>query len=70
MPVSNPFGSLLSCLAGRLEPGRPDYLTPEQARRELMQLSGEDFGYDVRRWLECMIQKGYLREGEYRILDK
>ncbi len=69
MSVANPNGLILSCLLGRIDPGRLDYLTPEEAHALLVRMSGEDYGYDVRRWRDWMVATGLLRVGEYRVLD-
>jgi hypothetical protein len=67
MPVSNHYGSILSGLMGRLEPGRLDYMTPDEAHAWLVERAGTDFGRDVRPWVEWMIKQGNLREDEFRI---
>jgi hypothetical protein len=67
MSLANPFGLLLSALRGRLKEGRLDYLSPADARRQLVLMAGEDLGDDPRKWLEWMVRQGYLKPGEYRI---
>ncbi|MBN9122445.1 MAG: hypothetical protein J0I06_25430 [Planctomycetes bacterium] len=70
MSLANPYGTLVSALRGRLNPGRPDYLTPDQAHAQLVRMAwGMDYGYDAVRWVAWLIERGYLREGEYTVSD-
>jgi methyl coenzyme M reductase gamma subunit len=36
-------------LAGQIDPNRREYLSPEQSLMKLKQITGEDFGYDVKK---------------------
>jgi hypothetical protein len=39
-------------LEGSIEPWRMEYMSPEEALRRLKNMTGEDFGSDVKRWRE------------------
>jgi hypothetical protein len=43
---------LLQNLASQIEPSRREFLSREEARATLKTMTGQDFGYDVRRWRE------------------
>ena len=44
------FQGLLLNLEGKIRPGRREYLPKEEAREQLVALTGQDFGYDVKAW--------------------
>jgi aminopeptidase C len=44
------FQGLLMNLGQEIEEDRFEYLTKEEAYRQLKQLTGQDFGYDVKKW--------------------
>jgi hypothetical protein len=44
------FQGLLLNLEGKIRPGRREYLPKEEARKRLVALTGQDFGYDVKAW--------------------
>jgi hypothetical protein len=59
MPATNLFSSLLCCLKGSVDPDRPDYLSPEKARAILVHITSVDFGFDVPRWQDWLVENNW-----------
>jgi hypothetical protein len=53
-----PIQLLLLNLASEIGPTRREYLTGDVAYEELKKLTGQDFGYDVRRWRQWFRETG------------
>ena len=62
MSVSNEYEILLNNLAGEIPPGRLIYLERNEARRQLVTLTGQDFGDDVEAWTAWLTQNGFVRQ--------
>jgi hypothetical protein len=55
-----PLEGFLQNLAGKIEKGRREYLPREEAYKELKEITGQDFGYDVRKWREWIKAHGFM----------
>ena len=53
-----PAALLLQNLMGKIPKGRREYLSPEDAYRMLKEETGQDFGYDERKWREWIKTNG------------
>lgn len=56
------YQGLLLNLERRISPERRrDYLTREQALEQLKRRTGQDFGFDARRWRSWLKDEGMIR---------
>lgn len=50
----------IACLNGRIGPTHPAYIAHHLAHRELVEHTGQDFGYDVEAWNRWFLVAGNL----------
>ena len=58
MSRMTPLQGLLLNLEGKIRPGRREYMPKEEARKRLVALTGQDFGYDVKAWRARLRKEG------------
>jgi hypothetical protein len=53
-----PLQGLLLNVEGRIRHGRREYMPKEEARKRLVVLTRQDFGYDVQAWRAWLRKEG------------